>query len=239
MSVSAYVVRGVLVDCGFPDVGDDLERWIGAGSPLHGALLTHAHEDHAGNAERLARRALPLGCAAETLAALRAPKPIKRYRRFTWGVPAPLTRPVTPFAPDDLALVPTPGHSADHHAVWDAAEGSLFAGDLYLGTRVATAHATEDPRAIVRSLRAVAALGPRRLFDGHRGLIPDATQALTRKAEWLDALIGRIDALAERGWSARAIRRATIGRESLARYFSEGEYTRENFVRAVLATRSA
>lgn len=239
LSVSAYVVRGVLIDSGFPDVGPELERWIGAGARLRGALLTHYHEDHAGNADRLARRAIPVGAAPLTLDALRPPKPIAFYRRFTWGVPDALARPVIRFTPGDLALVPTPGHSADHHAVWDPQEGTLFAGDLFLGTRVAVAHANEDPRALVRSLRAAAALGPQRVFDGHRGLLPNAADALTRKADWLEALIGRIDDFARRGWEAPAIRRATTGREGLARYFSEGEYSKDNFVRAVLATRAA
>lgn len=238
LTVSAYVVRGVLIDSGFPDVGPELERWIGAGAPLRGALLTHFHEDHAGNADRIARRAIPLGGATATLEALRAPEPIALYRRFTWGVPAALARPVVRFAPEDLALVPTPGHSADHHAIWDPQEGTLFAGDLFLGTRVAVAHDTEDPRALVQSLRAAVALGPRRVFDGHRGLLPNASAALARKAEWLEALIGRIDDFAGRGWEAPAIRRATTGREGLARYFSEGEYSKDNFIRAVLATRA-
>lgn len=237
LSVSMYVVRGVLIDCAFPDVGEEVERWIGAGAPLRGAILTHWHEDHAGNADRLARRAIPLAGVRETFDILRAPKPLARYRRFTWGTPAPLGRPVIRFAPDDLAMIPTPGHSADHHAAWDAQEGTLFSGDLFLGTRVSTAHANENPRLLVQSLRAAAALGPERVFDSHRGLLPNAARSLTGKAEWLDEVIGRIDVLAGRGWDARAIRRATIGREPMACYISEGEYSKANFIRAVLDSR--
>ena len=47
-SVSAYLVRGVLVDTGFPALARELERFLAERRP-RGVLVTHEHEDHAGN----------------------------------------------------------------------------------------------------------------------------------------------------------------------------------------------
>lgn len=232
-AVSAYLVRGVLVDTGFPAIEGELARLVAERRP-RGVLVTHEHEDHAGNLPLALRLGLPVGAAATTLDALRRAGPIGFYRRYTWGAMAALgPTPVEPFADDTLSLLPTPGHSPDHHAVWDGATGTLFGGDLFLGVRVRVARADEDPRLLVASLRAAAALGPARLFDAHRGLVREPAAALTAKADWLDETIAAIDGRAAAGMSDRAIRRAVLGREELAGYFSLGDYSRTNLVRAV------
>jgi glyoxylase-like metal-dependent hydrolase (beta-lactamase superfamily II) len=238
MSVSAYLVRNVLVDSGFAAIGGLLDARL-AGESLRGALITHRHEDHAGNAERLARRGLPLGMSSETAEALRAPRPIALYRRYTWGSPPPLATSVPSFEDAELQLIAAPGHSSDHHVVWDAREGTLFSGDLFLGVKVPIAHATERPRELVRSLRMAISLGPARMFDAHRGLVERPVSALEAKVAWLEDVIGRVEDLAKRGWRHAAIQRGLLGREGVPGIFSAGEYSKRNLVRAILDERDA
>ncbi|MHB1225381.1 MAG: MBL fold metallo-hydrolase, partial [Gemmatimonadaceae bacterium] len=69
-TVSAYVVRGVLVDTGFARAGRELAAVLDD-VPVRGAMITHGHEDHAGNAALLARRGVPIAAGAATLARLR------------------------------------------------------------------------------------------------------------------------------------------------------------------------
>jgi glyoxylase-like metal-dependent hydrolase (beta-lactamase superfamily II) len=137
------------------------------------------------------------------------------------------------FEDEGLSLVPAPGHCADHHVVWDANEGTLFGGDLYLGVKVRIAHPGEDPRLLARTLRTIAARSPARLFDAHRGFVPNPTPLLIAKAEWTEQMIGEIERRIAQGDSDAAIRRALFGGESLPGYFSAGDYARINFVRAV------
>ena len=237
-SVSAYLVRGVLVDTGFPALARELERFLAERRP-RGVLVTHEHEDHAGNVAVALRLGIPVGAATETVAALRTVGPIGFYRRYTWGTLRPLIPEAgATFRDDALVLLPTPGHSPDHHVVWDAERGTVFGGDLFLGVRVRVAHAGEDPRRLVASLREIAALRPERLFDAHRGLVRDPAPLLTAKADWLEETIAAVDRRAAEGWSDRAIRREVLGREELAGYFSLGDYSRRNLVRAVRTTGS-
>lgn len=234
-SVSAYLVRGVLIDTAFPAVELDLLQAVRP-RDLRGILVTHKHEDHAGNIEALARLGIPIGISEATRRAVSAPPPIGLYRRWTWGAMRPLASPVTPFASDDLTLVQTPGHSSDHHVVWDVTNDTVFAADLFLGVKVRLAHPGEDVRKTVESLRRVIGMHPKRLFDGHRGLIKDARDALTAKADWLEQTIERIDTLVRGGADEARVMREIMRREEFAGYFSANDYSRRNFVRSVMAS---
>ena len=232
--VSAYVVRGVLIDTGFAHVRRELLAAMDTLAP-RGAIVTHWHEDHAGNAPALAARGLPLLMHGESEARLRARPAIRAYRQVVWGATPRLTAPLTPFDPGPLQVLHLPGHSPDHLAVWDADRRVLVSGDLFLGVKVRVAHESESPRRLLDSLRRAAALEPRLLLDAHRGPTGDATAKLLAKAAWLEETMGEIERLAARGMSERAIARAVLGREDGTALASGGEYSRRSLVRAVLS----
>ncbi len=242
-TASAYLVDTAdgptLVDTGFPLGWRTLRRVLATTPALRGAVVTHKHEDHAGNVAALSRAGVPLAMAAATRAAIGAVPRVGAYRRYTWGVMAPLPPDAPAFDPAPLVLVPTPGHTSDHHAVWHPERETLFGGDLFLGVAVRIAHPSEDPRALARSLRAAAALRPRRLFDAHRGLVADPVAALEAKARWLDDAVGEVERRIDAGWPDARIRDAILGGESMTGRISRGDYSRLGFVRAVRATRVA
>ncbi len=237
--VSVYLVRGVLVDTGFPHVAAELLQFLDANT-IRGVIVTHWHEDHAGNAALVAARGLPLLISPQTLTELGGPaaSSIRFNRRFVWGVGSPVRTVVSPFATDGLRVIHAPGHSPDHHVVWDEERETLFSGDLFLGVKVRATFPDENPRQLAATLREVAAMRPRRMFDAHRGLVSEPTNALVAKADWIDETIARIDAKIDAGWDDRAIRRHVLGRERAVGLLSRGEYSKLTFVRAVRATKS-
>jgi ribonuclease/clavin/mitogillin len=235
-SVFVFLVRDQLIDTGFPGARKAVARLLDERRP-RGVVVTHQHEDHAGNVELIARRGIPIAMARATEEALRAGEAsVGLYRRACWGPMARLSAAIEAYEPSGLELVSTPGHSPDHHVVWDAERETLFAGDLFLGVKVRVARPMEDPRALARSARRTAALQPRRVLDAHRGLVPNGADALRAKATWLEEMIASIDDRIARGWSDRAITRAVLGREGLVYAVSRGDLSRLNFVRAVRAT---
>jgi glyoxylase-like metal-dependent hydrolase (beta-lactamase superfamily II) len=233
--VSAFLVRGVLVDTGFPDCAGALARYIASTRP-DGCLVTHFHEDHSGGVSHLAHAGVPVWMDARTAMRVQHPERIGFYRRYTWGSPSPVGA-FTPFSPPgSLECIATPGHSDDHHAVWDRETGTLFGGDLFIGVKVRGSHASEQPRTLVRSLRRVIALRPLRLFDAHRGLVESPVALLTAKADWLEQTIATIDALIADGLDDSTIARRVLGNDWFSRAFTAGDYTMRNFVRSVRST---
>jgi len=230
--VSVYVYRGIMVDTGFHRARGDLAAALFSAT-IRGAVVTHWHEDHAGNAAMVARRGIPLLMRADTEATLRRRPAIQLYRHLVWGWPPTLRDDFARFACDEIECIHTPGHSDDQQVVWFAETRTLFSGDLWLGVRSRVVNVVEDPYRMIESLRRAAALRPQRMFDAHRGGVAKPVDALEARADWLaetlDAIARRIAA----GHGDRAIVDELLGGEEAAAYVSFGEYSRRNLVRAV------
>src|SRR5206468_10598235 len=113
------VVRRTMIDTGFHGVRRDLVAAV-ASLGVQGAIVTHWHEDHAGNVAALARLGLPIQLGGDTESMLRSPPDIQLYRRAIWGQLPRLEYDIVSFESRGLTRVHTPGHSEDHHVVWDA-----------------------------------------------------------------------------------------------------------------------
>ncbi len=225
---------GILIDTGIPAAQREFEALLDTRA-ITGVMLTHHHEDHAGNAEAVARRGIPMWISPVTKPLLTRVERIRAYRRYTWTPMPPLVSAVTPFVSDRLLPIATPGHCADHVAFWDADTRTLFSGDLFLGVAVRVAHHDEDLWLGIESLERAAALEPVRMFDAHRGLVTEAAAALRAKAAWTRELIATIAARMEAGDSDAQILKSVMGGESLTGFASGGEYSRRNFIRSVRA----
>lgn len=230
--VSCYLARGVLIDTAFRHVGRELRAAIAELRPS-GVIVTHWHEDHAGNAPDLAESGMPMWMHQYTEAKLRERQQVKLYRHFTWGRPRALHGEVRPFDPAPLRLIHTPGHSTDHHVVFDAETRTLFSADLWLGVKVRIMGATENPYEIVESLRRAIALAPTRMFDAHRGLVENPVDALGAKRAWLQETIGQIERRLDAGDSESAILREVLGGEERTALASQREYSRRNLIRTI------
>ncbi len=236
--VSAYLMRDVLIDTGFPRVRGEFVAAVRSLAP-RGAIVTHWHEDHAGNAPALAEMGVPLCMHPFCESTLRARPAIAFYRRNIWGRPPRLTATREAFDPSPLQVVATPGHTQDHQVVWDAERGIVASGDLFLGVKVRVAHFHEAPSMLVKSLRAVAALEPRLLLDAHRGPIENPLPVLTAKIAWMEDVMGAVQRLADSGASDAEIRHRVLGAESLVGWVSFGEYSKISLVKAVLRETAA
>ncbi|MEX2177275.1 MAG: MBL fold metallo-hydrolase [Gemmatimonadaceae bacterium] len=230
--VSAYLLRGVLVDTGFPQVANELVRAVHALQP-RGAIVTHWHEDHAGNAPALARAGLPLWMADFTERKLREREQVKLYRHVVWGRPPALRQDYARLDPGPLRIIATPGHSADHHIVFDPETATLISGDLWLGVKVRVMGYGENPYEIIASLGMAIGLRPERMFDAHRGLVDHPVASLEAKRAWLQDTVGEVERRLAAGQSDQDILREVLDGEERMALVSQGEYSRRNLVRAV------
>jgi len=239
--VSAYLLGDTLIDSGAPRAAPSLLAWARTRT-VRRIVHTHHHEDHTGGDALLVDQ---LGVAVEapprTVPILEAFYRLPLYRRLIWGQPrsviaSPLGGHVE-IGGFRFQVIPTPGHSADHVALFQPDERWLFTGDLYIAPRVLYLRPVEDVREEMESLRRLIRLKPRILVCSHSGFIPDGTAALEARLRHWESLAEKVQELARQGLSARRIRRKLVGREGVMRLLSAGNFSKINLIRSLLECR--
>jgi glyoxylase-like metal-dependent hydrolase (beta-lactamase superfamily II) len=197
--VNAYLVAEhdglTLVDTGLPRSGKAILSAAGRlGAPIVRIALTHAHGDHIGSLDELAR-ALP---GVEVLISARDARLLNKDKTMDPGeprdklrgsYPGAATAPTRTLQAGDrvgsLEVVAAPGHTPGHVAFLDTRDRTLLCGDAYTTLAgVATtakgnarfplaAMATWHRPTALHSARALRALDPARLAPGH-GKVVDA-----------------------------------------------------------------
>lgn len=239
---AAYYVDGLLVDSGCAYTAAELLSRFPSTRSVSQVVNTHSHEDHIGANGPLQSR---LGCrvAAHPLALpiLEQPRlqPLQPYRRFFWGWPLPSHgQAIGEWLETEhhrFRIVPTPGHSADHIALYEPLQGWLFSGDAYIGGRDRAARPDYDIRAIIRSLRSLAALDIGTLCPGSGTVRQNhPAEDLTRKADQLEELGESVLNLHAQGYSAARIRDRLLGREGSLFYMTLGHFSGVNLVELFL-----
>lgn len=235
--VSAYIVDGLMVDTGLYYT----RREVVAEAKLRGVrqvFITHQHEDHTGGAGALHKS---LGLIPQagplTVPYLVHPPRIHFYRAMVWGNAQPTPASVVSQAQTDhytFRVLPTPGHSPDHSALYEPRQGWVFSGDLFVHPFVKYFRADESMPDLVVSLRQIAGLGADRLFCAHYGVVTSPAVAIERKlAYWADVQAQCL-ALHDQGRPEPVIRDTVLGTEGAMTRFSRGHLSKLNLVRALL-----
>ena len=139
-------------------------------------LLTHGHPDHAPGARLLAELLeVPVEASPNM-----EPSAIKSA-----GVTdAYLLDERLPVDDDALAIIPSPGHSADHVALWLESARILFSGDTILGRGTSLVAPPEgDMAEYMQTLEHLRSLEPRVIAPGHGPLVTDPP---TKFAEYVE-----------------------------------------------------
>ncbi|HZV74331.1 MAG TPA: MBL fold metallo-hydrolase [Conexibacter sp.] len=204
--VNAYLVREddglTLVDTTLPRGGKAILRAAAQlGAPIVRIALTHAHGDHVGSLDELAR-ALP---GVEVLISARDARllakdmtldPGEPREKLRGGYPGAATKPTRTLAHGDrvgsLEVVASPGHTPGHVALLDPRDGTLYCGDVFstLGGVATTAKphprfplpamATWDRATELASARTLRALDSARIAPGHGKVVEAPAAAIDR-----------------------------------------------------------
>jgi glyoxylase-like metal-dependent hydrolase (beta-lactamase superfamily II) len=196
--------RDLVIDPGPPFGAERLLRQLEqAQAPVAGVVVTHAHEEHLGNAPAVARRyGIPIFGTPFTLAAVRRPEQLSYPRRTLMGQPQPShDLAMIPFAGEvhtpqaRLEVIESPGHCRGHASLFDDDHKILFAGDSFLHAIFTAPNADVSSHDWIETLERYRALDVRTMVGTH-GTVESCDPAVPRRffvTERLDprALIAR------------------------------------------------
>lgn len=234
-----YRIGASLIDTGPPNQWSEIKRFIQE-KPVSQLLLTHHHEDHSGNAARIARLCnltpyAPALSQAKLSSGYRTPA----LQKFIWGSPRPVD---TQVLPDSLSLVDgtsvtaihTPGHAKDLTCYFMPDKGWLFSGDLYISPSLKYLRSDENLADLICSIQKVMAYDFDVIFCPHKGVVTDGKKAMQQKLDNLLALSAKAQQLNQEGVSIDNITKQLLGPEDLLSKLTRYNICKANLIREAL-----
>ena len=239
MSVFCFVLGRTMVDTGLSHMGPEVLT-LARAHRVTRILLTHHHEDHSGNADRICRGTGATAFAHDLARAkMKTRYPVLPYQKIIWGRTTPMAISPLPHAVDTelgpLVPIPTPGHSKDHLCYHLPDHGVLFSGDLYLGDRIKFFRSDEDVLEEVASLKKISKLDFDTLLCGHNPKGKKGRAHVLAKLDFLENLCGGIAALHDKGYGEKQIfHRLHLKEDHFIKWFCFFNVSMMNAVRSVV-----
>lgn len=207
--------------------------------PCRQLLLTHHHEDHAGNAGAIQKlTGVQPRAPAETAAILKRGFRIPPIEKLVWGSAG---RADAAALPDSITIggepvipIATPGHASDMVCYLLPERGWLFSADLYISNRLKLARREESVPILLQSIRRVLECDFEVILCPHRGVLEDGRRKLRQKYDYLLDLAGRARELEGRGLALPEISRRLLGREGLMSLLSGYDFSKRNLIASCL-----
>ncbi|MEO1438436.1 MAG: MBL fold metallo-hydrolase, partial [Bacteroidota bacterium] len=233
-----YFWKGALIDCGSSKNRPSVEHILQT-NPVNACLLTHHHEDHAGNISLISEKHVPIYIHPEGRRILESAEPLSFTSRWAYGTVELGSLldldPKTIMRDHGLLVMETPGHAQDHLVFYAPEDGILFSGDLYLGPKTPFFRSDELIVESIQSLRRMLKLDFDVLCCAHEPVLKNGKTALKEKLEFLETIYYRTRDLYHRGYNKKAIlKRLPIKENSLRKYFSGGNFSAINMVSSVI-----
>jgi len=241
---TAYLVDGLLVDSGCAHTSVELLRFL-TGKPVYFLACSHSHEDHIGANGLLQKRIVGLKILAhplalEVLAKPREMQPLHPYRRLFWGWPLPSTGEALTdgqFIQTEhyhFEVLYTPGHSPDHLCLYEASQGWLFAGDLFVGGRDRALRQGCDVWSIIQSLKFLQQLPITMLFPGSARVREQPAAEMQIKIDYYERLGEQVLSLHAQGRSLTEIIQDLCGKTMWVEFVTFGHFSRRHLVESYL-----
>lgn len=235
-----YRIGETLIDTGPANQWPTIKRVLKPLS-IKTLLLTHHHEDHSGNANRISK----LKNLVPYAPALGQEKLAKGYatpilQKLIWGSPLKVN---TQTLPNELDINPqtdsqshvisvhTPGHAKDLTCLFLPQQKYLFSGDMYISKSLKYLRADEDLAQLMDSLRKLIALDFEILFCPHNGIVEQGKEALKGKLNNLITLCQQSQTLANKGLTEEEIVIELLGPEDWLSKISKGNISKSNLIR--------
>lgn len=238
-----YRIGTTLIDAGPTNQWSTIKRVL---KPLNidTLLITHHHEDHSGNANRISKlKKLTPYAPALGQAKLAKGYPTPLIQKLIWGSPLKVE---TQTLPDQLIInqdsaseteviaIPTPGHAKDLTCLFLPEQKYLFSGDMYISKSLKYLRIDENLTQLIQSLRKLIALDFEILFCPHRGIVEEGKKALQEKLENLLTLCRKSQELMKQGLNEGEIINQLLGPEDGLAKLSKFNISKGNLIRQAM-----
>lgn len=238
-----YQLGETLIDAGPTNQWPTIKRVL---KPLaiKTLLITHHHEDHSGNANRISKlkKLLPYAPAlGQEKLAKGYPTPL--IQKLIWGSPLKVK---TQTLPEQLIInegsdsqarvvaIPTPGHAKDLTCLFFPEQKYLFSGDMYISKSLKYLRSDENLTQLIDSLKKLIALDFNILFCPHRGIVEAGKQALEDKLKNLLTLCSQAQELMQQGLTEADIVVKLLGPEDGLAKLSKFNISKGNLIRQAM-----
>ena len=117
---------------------------------------------------------------------------------------------------------------------FDAENGFLFTGDLYIASQVRYFHKDENLTKQLESLNKVIALDFETAFCPHRGIMKNGKADIIKKRVFIVNLSSKINSLAKQGISNAQITKQILGKEDMFSLLSGFHFSKKGLIEACL-----
>ena len=238
-----YRIGETLIDAGPTNQWSTIKRVL---RPLtiKTLLITHHHEDHSGNANRISKlkKLTPYApLLGQDKLAKGYPTPL--IQKLIWGSPLKVQ---TQTLPESLIVnensdsqvqvvaIPTPGHAKDLTCLFLPEQKYLFSGDMYISKSLKYLRADENLTQLIDSLRKLIELDFEILFCPHRGIVEQGKKALEEKLENLLDLCNNSQKLMKDGLDEEQIVNKLLGPEDGLAKMSKFNISKGNLIRQAM-----
>jgi glyoxylase-like metal-dependent hydrolase (beta-lactamase superfamily II) len=199
-------------------------------------LLTHHHEDHAGNAHSIGKQ---FGITPKA--------PALSYDKLSKGYPTPLLQKIVwgslkkvqttalqerEYLSDGSDIIPvhTPGHAKDLTCFHLPKQGYFFSGDLFIANKLKLMRSDENLTQLINSIQKVLALDFDVLFCPHGGIIKQGKQALQQKLDYILAMCEKVQQLSAKGLDEQSVCDEILGPKDFLGKLTGGNMSKLNLI---------
>ncbi|MGN4125592.1 MBL fold metallo-hydrolase [Lysinibacillus sphaericus] len=216
MSVYSFFVDGLLIDTGSNSLSQEFQSFFNE-LTIEQVALTHAHEDHSGNAAWIQQhKGVPIYVHRDSVDLCAQDGDYPLYRHALWGErPAFVAQPFGDTLQTKSTtwdIISTPGHTTDHLSFYNRAAGAMFTGDLYIQTKTKVVLDEENIVHTLASLKKLLHYDFETIYCCHAGFLADGRTKIQEKIAYLEELEGEVRKHYDQGHAVDEITKAIFPR---------------------------